>query len=176
MIYAIYLFTSTSSLHVGSSFPLLGRRPARASTITWLRYPDYGGQDPSTSNVERSQNITFHDFLLRHFDQKRVTPFVSLVDKNYAKEGLNFQLKLQEFGMDNPVVLICAEEGCLDYAEKRGMFAYGGYMLQGRGQFGDAALESRAGLLPWIKFTGLLELAMEGWNNVWIEGDTYLNG
>lgn len=88
----------------------------------------------------------------RHFDQETVTPFVSLVDAKYAAEGLNFQLKLREFGMDNPVILICAEEACLDCAEKRGMSAYEGYLLQGRAQFGGEALQSRAGLLPWIKF------------------------
>lgn len=151
-------------------------KPKDLIRTTWVTHPDYGGHDRSGSKIERKQDTTFNEFLSRHFDQQTVTPFVSLVDAKYAAEGLNFQLKLQEYKMDNPVVLICAEEACLDYAEKRNMYAYGGYFLQGKAQFGGEALQSRAGLLPWIKFTGLLELAKEGWTNVWIEGDTYLNG
>lgn len=175
-LFTFSIFTST--LPSGAalpSFSVLRPKPVR-STTTWLTYPDYGGQSHSSPKVERNENVTFDEYLSQHFDQKSVVPFVSLVDEKYAAEGLNFQLKLQEFGMDNPVVLICAEAACLDYAEKRGMYAYGGYYMQGKAQFSGEALQSRAGLLPWIKFTGLLELAREGWTNVWIEGDTYLNG
>lgn len=195
MLFIALFFMSAlpSTQTITSSYSLARGQAQTKSGPTKLIYPDFK-KDPAAgsrqklaasfsslymsanSRVERSENVTFNEFLLRHFDPKHVTPFVSLVDKNYAKEGINFQLKLREFNLDNPVVLVCADDACVDYAEERGLYAYGGYFKQAKDLFAGQMLFSRAGLLPWIKFNALRDLARDGWTNVWFEGDVYLTG
>ena len=82
--------------------------------------------------VRQPTNVTFHDFLACHFNQTNVTPFVGLVDHHYVVPARNFELRNIEVGVSNPTVVVCADDGCLDYAEIHGMYAYGGYIDNSR--------------------------------------------
>lgn len=162
------------------------------------------------STVQRDDALTFDEFLRRHFDPASTVPFLILVDGEYAPMARAAELRMHELNLiegaptrpvsssstnetalsarsssgrvKHPLVVLCSDEVCLDYATSRGMYAYGGYAVStvpGGGRTGSVTEQevvSRKGLMPWIKFSALRDVTQAGWNTVWTEGDVFLHG